>query len=423
MSSSASPKLATFRLYRDHDVSGISGEGVVAEGVQFSDGWVVTHWLDRPPMNEPKTDVWHHKGTGPVTKIHGHGGSTRIVWTDDVAAARREGLAHIAEAYDVPTQLLGPEAERAYLHRQMAAALLDAWQARGTVVDHPEGHCATFADAVMPIVEAVLRDRDDAQAMVGRAHALASRWQAAHGASMFLVRAAGAELRDELDGETELTFAHLTVDLSNWERAFARVRRDPRADDPSYDLIEGDGTGRPIGLLATLQGSARPTASSCSNPDHACGTCGECAYEHEGEVCPDGAEPLAADHGPPNQGPLTGIEVRDPCPHCEGGPLIPRRQMIVHMREHHPGVVLDFPLGWRVARAVPLKEHNPKCNYAQTRGALLCDCHVLFPEQQSDDPASVTVRLDNSAATFTPRADPKTQNRGGCCDCPHEMEA
>ncbi|MGW1796877.1 hypothetical protein ACWCQN_12910 [Streptomyces sp. NPDC001984] len=96
MSNSARPVLATFRLHRDHDVTGISGEGVVAEGVQFSDGWVVTHWLDQPPMNEPKTDVWHHKGTHPVTKIHGHGGSTRIVWTE----ARRSVLAAaVARAY------------------------------------------------------------------------------------------------------------------------------------------------------------------------------------------------------------------------------------------------------------------------------------------------------------------------------------
>lgn len=83
MSDSAHPALATFRLYRERDVTGISGEGVIAEGVQFSDGWVVTHWLDQPPMWEPKTDVWHHKGTGPVTKIHGHDGATRIVWADE----------------------------------------------------------------------------------------------------------------------------------------------------------------------------------------------------------------------------------------------------------------------------------------------------------------------------------------------------
>ena len=124
----ARPALATFRLVRDHDVSGISGEGVVAEGVQFSDGWVVTHWLDQPPMNEPKTDVWHHKGTHPITKIHGHAGATRIVWADDATKGR-----------------------------------------------------TILASAV------------------GRAYALADRWQAAHGSSMFLVRAAGAELRDALD--------------------------------------------------------------------------------------------------------------------------------------------------------------------------------------------------------------------------------
>lgn len=72
---------------RRTDVTGISGEGVVVEGVVFSDGWGITHWLDRPPMNEPKTEIWHkpwwrRRSPDPFTKISGHGGKTRVVWLD-----------------------------------------------------------------------------------------------------------------------------------------------------------------------------------------------------------------------------------------------------------------------------------------------------------------------------------------------------
>lgn len=77
-----------FVIKRKEDVTGISGIGIVGEGVVFSDGWGVTHWLDRPPMNEPKTEVWHkpwyrRRGPDPFTKISGHGGKTVLVWVDD----------------------------------------------------------------------------------------------------------------------------------------------------------------------------------------------------------------------------------------------------------------------------------------------------------------------------------------------------
>ncbi len=71
-----------FEVWRDVDVTEISGEGKVGEGVLFSDGWAVTHWLDRPPMNEPKTEVWHNPGTTPFVKISGHGGLTVLRWLD-----------------------------------------------------------------------------------------------------------------------------------------------------------------------------------------------------------------------------------------------------------------------------------------------------------------------------------------------------
>jgi hypothetical protein len=38
-----------FLMERERDVSGVSGTGVVLEGVQFSTGVVVIHWLTPPP--------------------------------------------------------------------------------------------------------------------------------------------------------------------------------------------------------------------------------------------------------------------------------------------------------------------------------------------------------------------------------------
>ena len=46
---------------------------------------------------------------------------------------------------------------------------------------------------------------------------------------------------------------------------------------------------------------------------------------------------------------------------------------------------VDFPRAWEIARSVPAEDHDPRCSYAQTSGALLCDCHVLtsHPEYAS----------------------------------------
>jgi hypothetical protein len=62
----------TFRLYRDRDVSGVSGTGVVADGVQFDDGVVVIRW--RGPQRS--TVVWN--SLADAIAVHGHGGATRI---------------------------------------------------------------------------------------------------------------------------------------------------------------------------------------------------------------------------------------------------------------------------------------------------------------------------------------------------------
>lgn len=76
-----------FVLNRLEDETGISGSGVVAEGVVFSDGVVAVRWVvpenSPPERHHPTSVVFHDEGLASVEKIHGHGGKTRIEFLDD----------------------------------------------------------------------------------------------------------------------------------------------------------------------------------------------------------------------------------------------------------------------------------------------------------------------------------------------------
>ena len=66
--------MKTFKLRRLEDVSGVSGTGIVAEGVEFHDGQVVMSWLG----------VHHTMVVAPniqeIERIHGHGGKSVVEW-------------------------------------------------------------------------------------------------------------------------------------------------------------------------------------------------------------------------------------------------------------------------------------------------------------------------------------------------------
>jgi hypothetical protein len=66
-----------FVLVRKHDVSGVSGTGIVAQGVEFDDRRVVLHWFGKYPTTTVHLDI--HS----VESIHGHGGYTKVAWLDD----------------------------------------------------------------------------------------------------------------------------------------------------------------------------------------------------------------------------------------------------------------------------------------------------------------------------------------------------
>lgn len=72
-----------FVLERHRDASGISGTGVVAEGVEFTDGVVALRWIvppEQPGHGFPTSVVFHDHGIESVERIHGHNGATVIVW-------------------------------------------------------------------------------------------------------------------------------------------------------------------------------------------------------------------------------------------------------------------------------------------------------------------------------------------------------
>lgn len=67
--------MRTFLLVRKEDLTGISGTGEVAEGVQFSDGACALRW------KTDKSSIGIYKSITDVIAIHGHNGSTTVRWT------------------------------------------------------------------------------------------------------------------------------------------------------------------------------------------------------------------------------------------------------------------------------------------------------------------------------------------------------
>lgn len=75
-----------FVLVRDEDESGVSGTGVVADGVQFRTGWIALCWRNAGTGGRIETAINTGMGIYPdleaVRTVHGHGGKTRIEWVD-----------------------------------------------------------------------------------------------------------------------------------------------------------------------------------------------------------------------------------------------------------------------------------------------------------------------------------------------------
>jgi hypothetical protein len=72
--------LRRFHMNRSTDITGTSGTGTVAEGVEFTDGTVVIRW--RPV---PATSTCCYASIDELLKIHGHDGGTTVEWLDEPA--------------------------------------------------------------------------------------------------------------------------------------------------------------------------------------------------------------------------------------------------------------------------------------------------------------------------------------------------
>jgi hypothetical protein len=67
-----------FILIRTKDHSGVSGTGIVAAGVRFADGKVVSRWDATRIAGQ--TTLWD--SLEDLVKVHGHGGDTKVHWID-----------------------------------------------------------------------------------------------------------------------------------------------------------------------------------------------------------------------------------------------------------------------------------------------------------------------------------------------------
>jgi len=69
--------MRTFWLDREVDVSGVSGTGKVAEGVEFAGGSVVLRWCAGGPAS---ISIW--PSFKDMISVHGHDGATVAHWSN-----------------------------------------------------------------------------------------------------------------------------------------------------------------------------------------------------------------------------------------------------------------------------------------------------------------------------------------------------
>ena len=75
--SSQNKGIRIFRLQRDEDTSGVSGVGVIAEGVILTNTKIVLSWLTVHKC------VTIYDSMAEMIAVHGHDGRTKIIWEDE----------------------------------------------------------------------------------------------------------------------------------------------------------------------------------------------------------------------------------------------------------------------------------------------------------------------------------------------------
>ena len=67
-----------FHLRRLEDETGVSGTGIITEGIEFSDGSCAMRWLTNT------SSVAIYANIEDLMIIHGHNGNTVVEWVDDL---------------------------------------------------------------------------------------------------------------------------------------------------------------------------------------------------------------------------------------------------------------------------------------------------------------------------------------------------
>jgi hypothetical protein len=93
-----------FELYRHRDISGVSGTGVVAEGVLFSTGWVALHWSKHPRSMATFTTI------DELLVAHGHQGATVVRFIDDPEPPKADTVQRDHAGWPVFDSRSGPHA-------------------------------------------------------------------------------------------------------------------------------------------------------------------------------------------------------------------------------------------------------------------------------------------------------------------------
>lgn len=83
--------MKTFKLNRLSDESGVSGVGIVAEGVEFHNGKCALCWL---PV--PISSIVIYDSITDLIAIHGHDGKTVVEWDNQDVDRFLNGLGKIA---------------------------------------------------------------------------------------------------------------------------------------------------------------------------------------------------------------------------------------------------------------------------------------------------------------------------------------
>lgn len=72
-------EMRKFVLVRTEDVSGVSGTGVVAEGLEFSNGTCAITWMT------PYRCIATYESIKALEHVHGHAGATVVIFEDELA--------------------------------------------------------------------------------------------------------------------------------------------------------------------------------------------------------------------------------------------------------------------------------------------------------------------------------------------------